>query len=129
MTLKVSYYLPLAVAYPSAELLALSSETRARILQRLEGGPMTVGEIAAGLPVSRPAISQHLRVLESAKLVTEEYHGTRHIYRIDPTGLVELRAWLDRFWTHSLDAFAAEVARQNPSASASHAKKRRSSRK
>ncbi|MDB6165004.1 MAG: transcriptional regulator [Lacunisphaera sp.] len=124
----VSYYLPLAMAYPSAELLALSSETRARILQRLEAGPLTVGEIAAGLPVSRPAISQHLRVLEDAKLVTEEYQGTRHIYRIDPTGLVELRAWLDRFWTHSLDAFAAEVARKNPKPSTSHAKSRRSSR-
>jgi len=99
------------MSYPRAPLLALSSETRANILQRLEGGPLTVGEIARGLPVSRPAISQHLRVLEQAKLVTEEYQGTRHIYRIDPTGLVAIRAWLDRFWTHSLDAFAAEVER------------------
>lgn len=114
--------------YPSDELMALSSETRALILERLEKGPLTVGEIAKGLPVSRPAISQHLRVLENAKLVTEKYQGTRHIYRIDPTGLVALRAWLDRFWTHSLDAFAAEVERQNRTSTASHAKRRRSAR-
>ena len=123
--------------YPTAELMALASETRATILQRLEAGPMTVGEIAKGLPVSRPAISQHLRVLEDAKLVSEEYQGTRHIYRIDPTGLVALRAWLDRFWTHSLDAFAAEVERQNkinppkpasPAKASAHAKHRRSPR-
>lgn len=120
------------MSYPTAELMALASETRANILQRLEAGPMTVGEIAQGLPVSRPAISQHLRVLEGAKLVTEEYRGTRHIYRIDPTGLVALRAWLDRFWTHSLEAFAAEVARQNQAPKTkslpSHAKRRRSAR-
>jgi DNA-binding transcriptional ArsR family regulator len=116
------------MAYPSIELIALASETRARILQRLEAGPMTVGEIADGLPVSRPAISQHLRVLEDAKLVTEEHQGTRHIYRIDPTGLVELRAWLDRFWTHSLDAFATEVARQNRKTPPAHANRRRSAR-
>jgi DNA-binding transcriptional ArsR family regulator len=110
--------------------MALASETRATILQRLEAGPLTVGEIAAGLPVSRPAISQHLRVLEGAKLVAEEYQGTRHIYRIDPTGLVALRAWLDRFWTHSLDAFAAEIERQNQKTAPSpaHANRRRSSR-
>ncbi len=101
------------MSYPSAAFTALASETRVQILQRLEKGPLTVGEIAAGLPVSRPAISQHLRVLESVQLVTEEYRGTRHIYRIDPTGIVALRAWLDRFWTHTLDAFAQEVERQN----------------
>lgn len=123
----VSYNLPLNMPYPTSELMALASETRATILQRLEGGPRTVGEIAAGLSVSRPAISQHLRVLEKAKLVAEEYQGTRHIYRIDPTGLLALRAWLDRFWTHSLDAFAAEVERQNKPTPA-HAKRRRTTR-
>lgn len=101
------------MSYPSAELTALANDTRAQILQKLERGPLTVGEIASGLPVSRPAISQHLRVLEDAKLVSEEYQGTRHIYRLDLTGLIALRAWLDRFWTTSLDAFAAEVDRQN----------------
>jgi len=114
--------------YPTAELTALASETRARILERLEGGPLTVGEIAAGLPVSRPAISQHLRVLEEAKLVLEEYQGTRHIYRLDPTGLRALRAWLDRFWTHSLEAFAAEVERDQPKPTPAHATRRRSTR-
>lgn len=101
------------MAYPNAELLALANETRATILERLEKGPLTVGEIAAGLPVSRPAVSQHLRVLEAAKLVKEEYRGTRHIYQIDTTGLLVMRAWLDRFWTRSLDAFAQEIDRQN----------------
>ena len=116
------------MSYPTSELLALASETRATILQRLEAGPRTVGEIAQGLPVSRPAISQHLRILEQAKLVTEEYQGTRHIYRIDPTGLATLRTWLDRFWTRSLDAFATEVERQNQTPPPSHAKQRRASR-
>jgi DNA-binding transcriptional ArsR family regulator len=70
---------------------------------------MAVGELAALLPVSRPAVSQHLRVLKEAGLVTEEHEGTRRIYRIDPKGLGQLRAWLDQFWESALDAFKAEV--------------------
>jgi DNA-binding transcriptional ArsR family regulator len=101
------------VPYPTAELHALSSETRAEILRRLEHGPLPVGKIAKGLPMSRPAISQQLRILEKAHLVAEEYQGTRHVYRIDHAGLMVIRAWLDRFWEHSLDAFAQEVDRQS----------------
>jgi DNA-binding transcriptional ArsR family regulator len=100
------------MSYPVAELNALSSETRVEILRRLEHGPLPVGAIAKGLPMSRPAVSQQLRVLEQAHLVTEEYQGTRHIYKIDPAGLMVIRAWLDRFWTHSINAFAREVDRQ-----------------
>jgi DNA-binding transcriptional ArsR family regulator len=107
--------------YPSAELLALASETRAQILERLEAGPMTVGEIAAGLPVSRPAISQHLRVLEGAKLVTEEYQGTRHIYRIAPPARAFdlFTAGMHQWWprAHSLNpkvVRAAVIAEPQP---------------
>jgi DNA-binding transcriptional ArsR family regulator len=70
---------------------------------------MAVGPLAQGLPVSRPAVSQHLKVLKEAGLVTEERDGTRRIYRIDPHGLARLRAWLDQFWESALDAFKAEV--------------------
>lgn len=101
------------MSYPTLELAAIANETRACILERLESGEKTVGELAEGLPVSRPAISQHLRVLEEAKLVTEEYRGTRHVYRLDLKGFAGIRSWLDRFWTNSLANFAAEVERQN----------------
>jgi DNA-binding transcriptional ArsR family regulator len=70
-----------------------------------------VGEIAAELPVSRPAVSQHLKVLKGAQLVRDEAVGTRRVYYIDPHGLGELRAWLDQFWDHALAAFQAEVER------------------
>lgn len=84
---------------------ALANETRVSILERLEAGEKTVGELADGLPVSRPAISQHLRVLEEAKLVSEEFRGTRHVYRIDLTGFGIVRMWLNRFWNERLDTF------------------------
>jgi DNA-binding transcriptional ArsR family regulator len=127
------------MSYPVGTLAAIANETRAQILQRLEGGEKTVGELAEGLPVSRPAISQHLRVLEQAKLVTEEYRGTRHVYRLDLNGFAGIRSWVDRFWTNALASFAAEVERQKqeprPSpqpeshrAQSSHAKRRPSSR-
>jgi DNA-binding transcriptional ArsR family regulator len=101
------------VSYPITALAAVANETRARILERLEAGEKTVGELAEGLPVSRPAISQHLRVLEQAKLVTEEYRGTRHVYRLDLKGFAGIRSWVDRFWGDALESFAAEVERQN----------------
>jgi DNA-binding transcriptional ArsR family regulator len=116
------------MAYPGNELLALSNETRAKILQRLESGPLAVSEIAHGLPMTRPAVSQHLRILEQAGLVAEEYQGTRHIYRVDPAGLGALRTWLNRFWTRSLDAFAQEVNRQTGEPT-TDADRRRHSRK
>jgi DNA-binding transcriptional ArsR family regulator len=86
---------------------ALGDPTRRAILERLRGGTKAVGELAEGLPVSRPAVSQHLRVLEDAGLVIARKHGTRRLYRLDPDGLDELRAALDSFWSDALAAFAA----------------------
>lgn len=90
---------------------ALGDPTRRTILERLGRGPMPVGRLADGLPVSRPAVSQHLKVLKEAGLVTDEAEGTRRIYRIDPAGLGAIRRWLDQFWGVSLAAFAEEVDR------------------
>lgn len=100
------------MSYPIATMAAIANETRAEILQRLESGEKTVGELAEGLPVSRPAISQHLRVLEQAKLVTEKYQGTRHVYRLDLNGFIGIRSLVDRLWADALTNFAAEVERQ-----------------
>jgi DNA-binding transcriptional ArsR family regulator len=100
------------MAYEIA-LAALADPTRRRVLERLRGGPKPVGEIARALPVSRPAVSQHLKVLKEAGLVREERHGTQHIYEIDPKGLGPLRAWLDQFWDDALDAFKAEAERES----------------
>jgi len=96
------------MAYGNA-LQALADPTRRRVFERLSHGPQPVGRLADGLPVSRPAVSQHLKVLKEAELVSEEQDGTRRIYRIDPHGLAALRAWLDQFWESALDAFKAEV--------------------
>ena len=99
------------MAYDSA-LAALSDPTRRRVFERLKHGGRAVGEIAKGLPVSRPAVSQHLKVLKEAGLVREERDGTRRIYEIDPKGLGQLRRWLDQFWDTALDAFRAEVEKE-----------------
>ena len=96
------------MAYDRA-LVALSDPTRRRVFERLKPGGRAVGEIAKGLPVSRPAVSQHLKVLKEAGLVRETRDGTRRIYEIDPKGLGQLRRWLDQFWDTALDAFRAEV--------------------
>ena len=90
---------------------ALNDPTRRAVLERLRSGPKPVGEIARGLPVTRPAVSQHLKVLKEAGLVDDRAAGTRRIYQIDPKGLGAMRAWLDQFWTAALDAFAAEAER------------------
>ena len=95
---------------PSA-FAALSDPTRREVFQRLQGGGRSVGEIARDLPVSRPAVSQHLKVLKEAGLVTDRAEGTRRIYHIDPKGLGAMRAWLDQFWDVALQSFATEVAR------------------
>ena len=84
---------------------ALGDPTRRAIFQRLAAQPSAVGELAAGLPVSRPAVSQHLRVLKEAGLVSETPEGTRRIYRLDPRGIAAMRDWLDAHWTVALDAF------------------------
>jgi DNA-binding transcriptional ArsR family regulator len=78
---------------------------RRRIFERLAASPSAVGELAAGLPVSRPAVSQHLRVLKDAGLVTETASGTRRIYRVDPRGIGAMRDWLDQHWARALEAF------------------------
>jgi DNA-binding transcriptional ArsR family regulator len=92
---------------------ALADPTRRRILERLRTGPKAVGVIAAGLSVSRPAVSQHLKILKEAGLVQEEPQGTRRVYQIDPQGLGPLRAWLDQFWDQALEAFRAEAEREH----------------
>jgi DNA-binding transcriptional ArsR family regulator len=96
------------MAYDTA-LSALADPTRRRIFERLRKGPKAVAAIARGLPVSRPAVSQHLKVLKEAGLVREEPQGTRRIYEIDPRGLGTLRRWLDQFWDEALEAFKAEA--------------------
>ncbi|MDB5428042.1 MAG: transcriptional regulator [Phenylobacterium sp.] len=90
---------------------ALADPTRREVFERLARGPLAVGELAQGLPVSRPAVSQHLKVLKEAGLVTDRPDGARRIYQIDPKGLGQIRAWLDQFWDTALDAFKAEVER------------------
>ena len=93
-------------------LEALGDPTRRAVFERLRGGPRSVGDIARDLPVTRPAVSQHLRVLKGAGLVTDDRQGTRRIYRIDPDGLGELRAYLDRFWDEALASFREAAERE-----------------
>lgn len=93
-------------------LAALADPTRRRIFERLRHGAKPVGAIAHGLPVSRPAVSQHLKVLKEAGLVDERSEGTRHVYYIDPKGLGAVRRWLDGFWDDALEAFKAEVEKK-----------------
>lgn len=99
------------MAYTSAAFAAIADPTRRRVLERLSSRPMAVGEIAAGMPVSRPAVSQHLKVLKEAGLVSDRQDGARRIYAIDPKGLGAMRAWLDQFWDTALLAFKAEAER------------------
>jgi len=94
-------------------IAALADPTRRDVLERLRLGPRAVGEIARGMPVSRPAVSQHLKVLKEAGLVTDRSEGTRRVYYIDPNGLAALRAWLDRFWDEALTAFQAEAEKNS----------------
>jgi DNA-binding transcriptional ArsR family regulator len=88
---------------------ALGDRTRRAIFERLAEAPCAVGELAVGLPISRPAVSQHLRVLKNAGLVVDQRAGNRSIYSINADGLAELRADLDRFWTGALAAYKAVV--------------------
>ncbi len=99
------------MAYESAAFAALADPTRRRVLERLSRGPRAVGEIAEGLPVSRPAVSQHLKVLKAAGLVSDRQDGARRIYAIDPNGLGAMRAWLDQFWDDAMAALKAEIER------------------
>jgi DNA-binding transcriptional ArsR family regulator len=101
-------------AAPDATLAALADPTRRAVLESLRAGPRAVGEIAADLPVSRPAVSQHLRVLAGARLVTSTRAGTRRLYAVDPDGLVALRAWVEGFWTEALERFKALTEEDQP---------------
>ncbi|WP_433968119.1 ArsR/SmtB family transcription factor [Tunturiibacter gelidiferens] len=95
--------------YGQQQLDALGDVTRRLLLERLRRGPLPVGELARGLTVSRPAVSQHLRVLKEAKLVRDEAAGTRRYYSLDPKGFAALRSYLDNFWGEALEAFQAKV--------------------
>src|SRR5204863_5787836 len=98
--------------YVSEIMTALADPTRRKVFERLARGPRAVGDVAKGLPVSRPAVSQHLKVLKDAGLVRDHAQGTRRVYEIDPKGLGVVRAWLDRFWDDALDSFRREAEKE-----------------
>jgi DNA-binding transcriptional ArsR family regulator len=96
------------------QIAALSDPTRREIFEILSTGPSSVADIARRLPVSRPAVSQHLRILTDAGLVTHRVQGTRHLYRFDPKGVAALRDYLDSLWQTALDHFKTEAERSSP---------------
>ena len=102
-------------AYLQRQLDALGDPTRRAILERLLKHPLPVGELAREFPVSRPAISQHLRVLKDAHLVTARQAGTRRLYEVDPAGIAALRQYFDRFWADALAAFKRAAEQSAPS--------------
>ena len=91
---------------------ALGDPTRRAIFERLADGPKAVGEIASELPVSRPAVSQHLKVLKQAGLVTDRAQGTRRLYQLNPQGIQDLRAYFDQFWNQALASFKEAVEKE-----------------
>jgi DNA-binding transcriptional ArsR family regulator len=99
----------LTIGMPTAAngFAALGDPTRRQIFEKLAQRPMSVGKLASGLAVTRPAVSQHLKVLKGAGLVADRQEGTRRVYRIDPSGVEAMRAYLDRFWDRALAAFKA----------------------
>ena len=101
------------VAYPAEGFAALGDPTRQAIFERLVERPRPVGELAGELPVSRPAVSQHLKVLKDAGLVVDRPEGNRRIYQADPAGVAALRAQLDTFWTQALATFEQVVDHDN----------------
>ena len=100
-------------AYQGNGLAALADPTRRTIFERVAERPRAVGELAGELPVSRPAVSQHLKVLKAAGLVSDRAAGTRRIYAVDPRGVGALRAYLEQFWTRSLADFKAAAERRD----------------
>ena len=95
------------------QFAALAEPMRAAIVEKLAARPMSVGELAGHLPITRPAVSQHLKVLKEAALVRDHAQGTRRIYAIDPAGLGQIRAWLDRFWDKALAAYTEAAERED----------------
>jgi DNA-binding transcriptional ArsR family regulator len=110
----VSYNLPLVATYQDSQLDALGDPTRRAILARLLAGPVAVGELAEDFPVSRPAISQHLRVLKQANLVVDRPAGNRRLYQLNPAGFETLREYFEQFWGQALGAFKRKVEEQVP---------------
>lgn len=100
------------MAYAERALDALGDPTRRQIFKRLRGGARSVGQLAHGMDVSRPAVSQHLRVLKDARLVTDRAEGTRRLYAIDTRGVEALRDWLDGFWDEALSAFKSAAEQE-----------------
>jgi len=94
---------------------ALADPTRRQVFERLARRPLSVGAIADELPVSRPAVSQHLKVLKDAGLVVDERDGTKRVYRVDPRGIEAMRRYLDRFWDRALAAFKAAAEKETDS--------------
>jgi DNA-binding transcriptional ArsR family regulator len=109
---RVSGSLPLVVANVDRVLEALGDPTRRTVFKRLRAGARSVGEIADGMDVTRPAVSQHLAVLKAARLVTDRAEGTRRLYAIDCRGIETVREWLDGFWDNALAAFKAAAERE-----------------
>ena len=108
-TLMVRINLPFVRTYERSPLGALAEPTRLAIFELLAEQPLPVGELASRLPVSRPAVSQHLKVLKSVGLVVDQPVGTRRLYQIDPSGVAELRAYLERFWGLALRSFKTVI--------------------
>jgi DNA-binding transcriptional ArsR family regulator len=96
------------------QLVALADPTRLAVFERVAKGPAAVHEIAKGFPVSRPAISQHLRVLKDANLVFDQQIGNRRVYHLNPEGIESLRAYFDRFWAHALESFKTFAENTQP---------------
>jgi DNA-binding transcriptional ArsR family regulator len=108
----VRLYLPFVTTYQGEGLGALADPSRRAIFEELGRGPSAVGDLAKRFPISRPAVSQHLKVLKEAGLVVDDAVGTRRVYRIRPEGVAELRTYLDQMWKDALSAFAAAVEQQ-----------------
>jgi DNA-binding transcriptional ArsR family regulator len=102
------------MTYQDAQLNALGDPTRRAIILRLINGPLPVGDVARGFAISRPAISQHLRILKQARLVVDRPEGNRRLYELDPAGFASLRDYFDQFWTHALSAFKTRVETPRP---------------
>ena len=111
----VSRNLPFVATYGSDQLAALADPSRRAIFEALADGPRAVGELAATLPISRPAVSQHLKVLKEAGLVTDRAQGTKRLYRLQPEGIAALRAYLDRMWSDALSSFAEAAEKSEES--------------
>jgi len=122
--LTVSIDLPEMDTYLQAGLDALGDATRMAIFQKLSAGPLAVNELAKTLPVSRPAVSQHLKVLKDAGLVLDSAAGTRRLYQLNPEGVARLREHFDQMWTKALSNFQSAV--EKPPTGARNAKSRRS---